>query len=84
MNELNKLDSGIVIFDDQFILKGNVLKYEANKELQFETYDDHRMAMAFSLLCYRVKYLRIQNTEVVSKSCPNFWNELKKIGVYLE
>ena len=42
------------------------------------------MAMAFSLLCYRVKNLRIQNTEVVSKSRPNFWNELKKIGVYLE
>lgn len=84
MNELNKLDSGIAIIDDQFILQGNVLKYEANKELQFETYDDHRMAMAFSLLCYRVKNLRIQNTGVVSKSCPNFWNELKKIGVYLE
>ena len=44
------------------------------------TYDDHRMAMAFApaALCY--KGLTIEHPEVVTKSYPTFWEELKRIG----
>ena len=45
------------------------------------TYDDHRMAMAFApaALCY--EGLTIENPEVVTKSYPTFWEELKKITI---
>jgi len=43
------------------------------------TYEDHRMAMAFApiSLCMR-KGILIADPEVVSKSYPSFWNDLKK------
>lgn len=43
------------------------------------TYDDHRMAMAFApaALCY--KNLAIEHPEVVTKSYPTFWEDLKKV-----
>jgi 3-phosphoshikimate 1-carboxyvinyltransferase len=51
-----------------------------DREIMIETYDDHRMAMAFtplSLLQYR---LLIRDPEVVGKSYPAFWSELRKAG----
>lgn len=45
-----------------------------------ETYQDHRMAMAFAPLALKTT-LSINNAEVVSKSYPNFWEDLKKTGV---
>ena len=44
------------------------------------TYDDHRMAMAFApaALCY--EGLTIEHPEVVTKSYPTFWEDLKRIG----
>ena len=45
-----------------------------------ETYKDHRMAMSFSPLCLKYDELTIKNVEVVSKSYPNFWKDLKKAG----
>ena len=45
-----------------------------------ETYKDHRMAMSFVPLSLKFGYLQINNPEVVSKSYPNFWNDLKTGG----
>ncbi len=45
-----------------------------------KTYDDHRMAMAFAPLAMHLPVLRIQDPEVVRKSYPGFWNDLRKIG----
>lgn len=51
--------------------------------LQFATYDDHRMAMAFAPLA--MKYpVEIEAPEVVSKSYPGFWNDMKKAGFKIE
>lgn len=47
------------------------------------TYHDHRMAMAFAMLAIKTKAIEIQNPEVVSKSYPAFWEELKKVGMEL-
>lgn len=41
-----------------------------------DTYDDHRMAMAFAPAAYRFDGLRIRDEHVVSKSYPAFWREL--------
>ena len=45
-----------------------------------ETYKDHRMAMSFAPLCLNYGELQINDVEVVSKSYPNFWEDLQKGG----
>ncbi len=43
-----------------------------------DTYEDHRMAMAFAPAAFRLDSLRINNPQVVSKSYPSFWEDLRK------
>ena len=45
-----------------------------------DTYEDHRMAMAFAPIALKLPQLEINNPEVVSKSYPHFWEDLKKVG----
>lgn len=45
-----------------------------------DTYDDHRMAMAFAPVAGRVPGLEIAHPEVVSKSYPTFWEHLAHAG----
>lgn len=45
-----------------------------------KTYNDHRMAMAFAPLALAGYPLNIENPEVVTKSYPGFWEDLKKAG----
>jgi 3-phosphoshikimate 1-carboxyvinyltransferase len=45
-----------------------------------DTYEDHRMAMAFAPLAITLGEIRINNPQVVSKSYPKFWNELEEAG----
>jgi 3-phosphoshikimate 1-carboxyvinyltransferase len=46
---------------------------------EFETYGDHRMAMAFACLGMQ-RPVVIKNPEVVTKSYPAFWSDLEKTG----
>jgi 3-phosphoshikimate 1-carboxyvinyltransferase len=45
-----------------------------------ETYNDHRMAMALAPLAIKFPGLAIKNPEVVTKSYPTFWDDMKKAG----
>ncbi len=50
-----------------------------NHELTIETYHDHRMAMGFApwaTLCD----LKIKNPDVVNKSYPGFWEDMRAAG----
>jgi 3-phosphoshikimate 1-carboxyvinyltransferase len=47
------------------------------------TYNDHRMAMAFAPLAIKTN-LKIQDANVVSKSYPSFWEDLKTLGFQLK
>ena len=38
------------------------------------------MAMSFAPLCLKFGELQINDVEVVSKSYPDFWEDLKKAG----
>ncbi len=49
-----------------------------NQNISINTYNDHRMAMAFAPLGIKVPIV-INNSEVVSKSYPGFWKDLKSI-----
>ncbi len=50
-------------------------------EVEIETYDDHRMAMAFAPIVTRTKKIRIINPDVVQKSYPLFWNHCNQLGI---
>ncbi len=52
--------------------------------LPIDTYEDHRMAMAFAPLAARFPGLRINHPEVVSKSYPTFWDDLRAAGFTIE
>ncbi len=51
--------------------------------VEIETYDDHRMAMAFAPLATRID-VSIRNPEVINKSYPSFWSDLQKTGFRIE
>lgn len=44
------------------------------------TYNDHRMAMSFAPLALVYKNISINDPEVVNKSYPEFWDDLKSVG----
>ena len=44
------------------------------------TYNDHRMAMAFALAAMTHDAVCIEHPEVVSKSYPAFWDDLRSVG----
>ena len=45
-----------------------------------DTYEDHRMALAFAPFALKRPGLAINNPQVVSKSYPKFWEDLKACG----
>ncbi len=68
--ELEKFSSEVEITENSLRLKSHSLK----ENVKIETYNDHRMAMAFAPLSLKVP-LTILNAEVVRKSYPNFWQD---------
>ncbi len=54
------------------------------KEPSIDTYDDHRMAMSFAPGAIILDTLIINDPNVVSKSYPNFWEDLKYAGFRIE
>ena len=77
--ELEKF-GGVVTIDAES------LRLEAAKELKggatVATYNDHRMAMAFAPLALKIDFA-MEEAEVVSKSYPDFWKDMKEIGIAL-
>ena len=49
-----------------------------------DTYEDHRMAMAFAPAAIKFPGLRINNPQVVTKSYPQYWDDLEKAGFTIE
>ena len=76
-NEIKKLGTQVEITEDSLSFT-NSEKLINNVEI--ETYEDHRMAMSFAPLSVLTN-ITIKDSDVVSKSYPNFWNDLMKIGV---
>jgi 3-phosphoshikimate 1-carboxyvinyltransferase len=74
-NELKKLGATLLEENNQWKLISGVLP----EKIHVETYDDHRMAMAFAPLCTRI-YVEIEGPDVVKKSYPNFWEDLASLG----
>ena len=57
---------------------------EAQSDPEIETYHDHRMAMAFAPLALKFGTVTIKDPMVVTKSYPDFWKDLKRVGFNVE
>ena len=74
--ELSKLGAIISVTNDSLTIQ------QSNNpiiESSIATYQDHRMAMSFAPLALKTA-ITIENAEVVSKSYPTFWEDLKQVG----
>ncbi|NDC30718.1 MAG: 3-phosphoshikimate 1-carboxyvinyltransferase [Bacteroidetes bacterium] len=78
---LRMTSSSIQELNNQAIQQSVNLKIKNN---QIKTYMDHRMAMAFAPLALVFGEVIIENPDVVEKSYPYYWDDLKKAGFGLE
>ena len=76
-NELKKIGCDFYEEGNYWILEKR--RREIDNELSIDTYKDHRMAMAFAPLASK-KSMIINDPDVVVKSYPTFWEDLKKVG----
>ncbi len=75
-NEIEKLGGQASITEDSLHLKATKT---LNENVSIDTYNDHRMAMAFAPLALKIP-IQINDADVVSKSFPSFWEDLKTLG----
>lgn len=81
--EMRKL--GYVLDDSvETELSWNGERCEAEEKPVIDTYEDHRMAMAFAPTAILLGEIRINNPEVVTKSYPGYWDDLRKAGFTIE
>ena len=73
--ELGKMGAPLTVTDKSLTLSTSVGMIA---DIAIDTYNDHRMAMAFAPLALRTS-LFINDAEVVSKSYPDFWQDLKQL-----
>jgi 3-phosphoshikimate 1-carboxyvinyltransferase len=77
--EMKKLGYVIEIEGDS-IMSWNGEHCEPEPEIAIDTYEDHRMAMAFAPASFKLPYVLINDPLVVSKSYPYFWEDMRKAG----
>ena len=82
--ELQKFDCRVVIVSEDIIFIDSKKRIDPTKLICIETYNDHRIALAFSPLALLGFKLKINNSNVIKKSYPNFFNDLIKFGVLIE
>ncbi|WP_289644938.1 3-phosphoshikimate 1-carboxyvinyltransferase [Maribacter aestuarii] len=73
--ELSKLGADIAVTDKSLTLNPT---NSINEGIVIDTYNDHRMAMAFAPLAMKTN-LFINDAEVVSKSYPDFWKDMESL-----
>lgn len=52
--------------------------------IAISTYEDHRMAMAFAPIALKQGSICINDPQVVSKSYPHYWDDLKAVGFEIQ
>lgn len=75
--ELEKIGATIAANDNSLTIQSFT---QLPKSITFNTYNDHRMAMALAPLALVIDEVLIDDETVVKKSFPNYWDELQKLG----
>lgn len=78
-NELKKLGY-LIEEENDSVLMWNGERCEPEETPVIATYEDHRMAMAFApaIICHPT--MQIADPQVVTKSYPGYWKDLKQAG----
>jgi 3-phosphoshikimate 1-carboxyvinyltransferase len=81
-NNLQKIGVDVVETEDTMVITGPV---ETPREsVIINSYNDHRIAMAFGILGAAVGGVTISGAESVAKTYPTFWDMLRRVGVRME
>lgn len=84
--ELKKIGTEVEILSDSSIkiippaVNVTLSEDEGQQPVTINTYEDHRMAMAFASLAMKIDKITIEQPDVVKKSYPDFWEDMKKLG----
>jgi 3-phosphoshikimate 1-carboxyvinyltransferase len=79
--ELRKLGVQVTELADGLYIDGDPAALHG---ADIATYDDHRMAMCFGMAGARLPGVRIQDPLCVTKTYPDFWDDLQRVGVQLQ
>jgi 3-phosphoshikimate 1-carboxyvinyltransferase len=82
ITEMRKL--GYVLRKRKNLLSWDGERVKPQESPVIETYKDHRMAMVFAPAAICHPQLTIAEPQVVTKSYPGYWEDLKKAGVRLQ
>ncbi|MCK9481915.1 MAG: 3-phosphoshikimate 1-carboxyvinyltransferase [Bacteroidia bacterium] len=77
--ELQKV--GVQFFNQENAWHLKTQGFSLSSTIEFSTYKDHRVAMALSYFGLFTQAI-IHEPESVSKSFPDFWNQLSKTGIF--
>ena len=75
-SELRKIGCTIEATDDSITIDPSS---RHDEPVVIETYNDHRMAMAFAVLGLARPGISIKNPACVSKSYPTFWRDFARL-----
>ncbi|MBO4430504.1 MAG: 3-phosphoshikimate 1-carboxyvinyltransferase [Bacteroidaceae bacterium] len=71
--------------DSELLFSGErCKKVNSSDEIAIDTYEDHRMAMAFAPVALKDDSIVINNPHVVSKSYPHYWDDLQSVNFEIE
>lgn len=79
--ELRKLGADVTELDDGLQIDGDPARLHG---ADVATYDDHRMAMCFGMAGARLAKMRILEPSCVTKTYPEFWDDLQHVGVRVQ
>lgn len=74
------LKIGVKLIEKNQVFKLDCSELHLPEKISISTYDDHRMAMAFAPLALKIDQVEIEDAQVVEKSYPHFWEDLKSAG----
>lgn len=81
-NEIGKFGAKLIQDDEVYHLETKGVFIPEN--VSFDTYEDHRMAMALAPLALIMPSVKIMEPQVVEKSYPEFWTHLSTVGFKIQ
>ncbi len=84
VNEMAKMGYKLDVIDDKRIEWNGEIQEPPKNIVYIDTYKDHRMAMAFAPAALVLENIFINDPQVITKSYPQFWEDLASAGFILK
>lgn len=88
-NRIEALQTELFKIGIQLIYENGILRFENEsfrkpKQVEFKTFNDHRIAMSLAMIALLGIEVHLDNSDCVKKSFPEYWNQMAKIGFSIE